>query len=55
MVLRLTILKSLNNGQFKEIYRNSVSYSDSVAIPFENILRVMKFLYPDSIINFQLM
>lgn len=46
----------LKVGHFKEIYRNTVVVDDSLSIPFEGLIKSLKFLYPrpDLIIHFRL-
>lgn len=54
MLIRLKVEKSLSDGHFKEVYRNTVVYSDSINFPFEDVIRVMNLLYPKHIVNFSI-
>lgn len=55
MVVLIRVLKTNNNGDYKEVYRNNVSIDDSINFPFENLLKSLKFLYPKHIVEFKIM
>lgn len=35
-----------NIGQFKELYRNSISLADGLKVPFDMLIESFKVLYP---------
>lgn len=34
------------NGKERELYRNTISIVDSVAFPFDDLVKVLRLLYP---------
>ena len=56
--LRINLLRPdrIKTGEYKEIYRNTLEFNESVTIPYELLVNSLKILYPftDLIISFTL-
>ena len=54
--ITLQLPNLMNAGEFKELYRQSVEITDVENIPFDSLIKNLRFLYPydNLIINFQI-